>query len=69
MTVDAFTTINCVPVSPGHCFVGLGGTSPPPGFPADSGTDAIGLGATLHIGANQPVGDYSGPYTVTASYQ
>lgn len=34
-----------------------------------SRTFALSVGATLHVGANQTVGTYSGTYTVTVTYQ
>jgi hypothetical protein len=41
---------------------------PSPGVLA-GGMQAIGVGATLHVPAGQPVGTYTGTFDVTVSYQ
>ena len=36
---------------------------------APAGTDSFNVGATLNLGAAQPVGNYTGTFTVTVNYQ
>ncbi len=43
----------------------LGGT----GTTNSSGSDSFTVGATLHVNAGQPVGGYSGEFSVTVNYQ
>lgn len=37
-------------------------------FTLDGGTVTMNVGATLHVGASQPEGEYTGTYDVTVSY-
>jgi hypothetical protein len=47
-------------------FTRTGGSGPV--FLNNSGNGSFNVGATLHVGANQPAGSYIGTYTVTVAY-
>jgi Mat/Ecp fimbriae major subunit len=63
MVVDTFTT-NLA--NPAAC-VTTGGPAPGPRGQCPKTPFVLSVGATLHIGANQPVGSYTGTFDVTAN--